>query len=129
MNYSMTLMILNGYLSVLSICALGIFVYYLIRNRHAGYFEMRPAIALSTLWLGEIIFRLPIFLTRAQIESGNIIPIPQLPLLIGGIITAIALLCIIRVFSPSHWGNKSWISACILSTAVVLATVSTVLSS
>lgn len=127
MNHSVILLVLNGYLSVLSCCALLIFGHYLVKNYREGYVQMRPAIALFALWLGESVFRVPIFLTRARVESGHLINVPILPLLVGGFITITALLCIIRVFSPIQWGNKSWVSALILSTFVVGITLNTVL--
>lgn len=129
MKHSVTLLILNGYLSMLSCCAFAIFGYYLIKNYKAGYHQMRPAIALAVLWLGEIILRFPLFLTRAQLEAGYVVPAPTAPLIVGGFITVTALLCIIRVFSPSQWGNKSWLSAFVLSTLVVGITLKIIISS
>lgn len=116
---SVTLLILNGYLSVLSCYAFVMFGYYLVKNYKDGYEQMRPAIALACLWLGEMFFRFPMFLTRAHLEAGYTIPAPTTPLILGGLITVTALLCIIRVFSPEQWGSKSWLAALGLSTLVV----------
>lgn len=126
MNHSVTLLILNGYLSVLSCCAFIIFAHYLIKNYREGYVQMRPAIALAVLWVGEIVLRAPLFYARAKIEAGYVVPIPNVALIIGGLTTIIALLCVIRVFSPAHWGNKSWVSAFLLASFVVWSTINLV---
>lgn len=120
MTHSLLLLVLNGYLATLAACALIIFVHYLYKNYHEGYVQMRPAIALTVLWIGDFVLRAPLFWVRAHIEAGYLRHPPNLALILGGFISIVAFLCVIRVFSPMHWGNKSWVAALILSTAVVL---------
>jgi hypothetical protein len=120
MTNSVLLLVLNGYLSILSFCALVIFSRYLYKNRSVGYQQLRPAIALCTLLLGELILRVPMFYIRTSSEiQGAQLPAPSTALLFGGIVTVIALLCVIRVFSPTGWGNRSWLAAFTLASIIV----------
>lgn len=116
---SVTLQVLNGYLFALGLCAMIIFAHYLYKNFEDGYQQLRPAIALTVMWLGLIILRGPLFFARTLVNAGAPTKEPLLSLALGGTIMVVSLLCIIRVFSPLHWGNKSWIAALIASTLVV----------
>lgn len=116
---SLALQILNGYLVSLGVCAMIIFGHYLYKHYHEGYTYLRPAIAMMVLWIGLVVMRGPLFHARTLVNGGFPTKEPLWFLTVGGMIMVTALLCIIRVFSPAHWGNKSWIAALIASSTVV----------
>lgn len=115
MSKSLSLMALNGFLSVLAACAFILFIYYIVKNKSEGYYWLRPAIAFLVLWVGDMTLRAPIWWTRQLVNIG----IPSYPsdttLVVGGCITATAYLCIIRLFSRQSWGNIPWIVSFILA--------------
>lgn len=123
MNKSIVLQILNGYLAVTALCGAFIFLRYLVDQCHLGYKELRPAIAILCMWMGEIILRSPIWWQRTLANAGFNSAEPVLELLIGGFVVEVAFLCMIRVFSPEAWRYWSWLGTLIISTVVVLASI------
>lgn len=121
MNRSLALQILNGYISVIAICATFIFANYLWLKRKQDYEELRPAIAMLGLWIGEQILRGPIFFQRTLANAGMPSAEPILTIFVGGLIFGVSALCCIRVFSPAKWRYWSWLGTFILSTLVVAA--------
>lgn len=111
MNRSLVLMALNGFLTVLSMSTFCLFIFYLKNNMKEGYVFLRPAIALTVLWVGDAFYKGPLWYTRQLINIGIPMEVPDETVIIGGSITIVAYLCVIRVFSPARWGHKSWIYA------------------
>ena len=124
MDTNYVLQALNGVLTPVTLWAMFIFTRYLWLNRALGYFELRAAIALCTLSLGEFIFRGSIFLART-LESLDIdAPYMNIFYVAGAICVLVAFLCKIRVFSPQRWGHKSWVLPLIMS--IIITTTSLV---
>jgi hypothetical protein len=119
MGSSISLQVINGYLSILAICAFVIFARYIYVKWDQGYWWLRPALALITLWAGEIILRLPIFYGRTLTNSGTPTPFSESSLMLGGFLVGIAFLCCIRVFSEEAWGYLPTVVSIVLSTIVV----------
>lgn len=121
MMSSYSLMALNAHLTVLACCAFALFIYYIWQNKLEGYEFLRAAIALLVLWIGDIFLRGPIWFTRQLVNIG----VPTQPsetwLYLGGGITVLAYLCIIRVFSPKRWGHRVWIISFMLANAFTAA--------
>ena len=120
MDRSIILQILNGLLAVTALGGFFIFGRYMVRERHLGYANLRPAIAILGLFGGEIVLRLPIFLTRIQINTGHSVEAPTFAIILGGAIVEVSFLCMIRVFAPEKWGYWSWLGTILLSLLVVL---------
>lgn len=119
MDKSVILQAINGYLAVTAIFGAVIFWRYIYYNRRIGYKELRPAIALFAMFVGETVLRLPQFFARTIANAGVHVDQPNITLMLGGAIVEVAFLCIVRVFSPEKWGYWSWLSTFIVSTATV----------
>jgi uncharacterized membrane-anchored protein len=119
MDKSVVLQAINGYLAVTAIFGAVIFWRYIYYNRHIGYKELRPAIAILVMFLGEVVLRLPQFFARTIVNAGVHIDQPSITLMLGGAVVEVAFLCIVRVFSPEKWGYWSWLTTFLTSSLVV----------
>lgn len=119
MDSSISLQVINGYLSILAVCAFCIFARYIYVKWNVGYQELRPAFALITMWIGEMILRLPIFYGRTLTNAGDPQEFLDFSLIVGGFVVSAAFLCCIRVFSEESWGYYSTVVSLALSTLVV----------
>lgn len=113
------LQIINGYVAVTAVVGAFIFLRYLYKNRHLGYPSLRPAIAIFAVFIGASILWAATFHFRILVNDGLKIQYPVWSVLTGSLIVEIAFLCKIRVFSPDHWGYKTWLGTLILSNIVV----------
>lgn len=111
--------IVNGYVAVTSFIGALVFLRYLYKNRHLGYPSLRPAIAIFAVFVGGTILWAYTFQYRILLNDGVKVQYPVVGVLIASSIIEIAFLCMIRVFSPDHWGYKTWLGTLILSTIVV----------
>lgn len=120
MDKSIVLQILNGFISVFAACGTYIFVRYLYKHKKEGYTKrVQAGLAILCLCVGTVTLRGPVFIVRTLTNSGMHLPEPILIYIFGGILIGIAFLCVIRVFSPTEWGNKPWIIALISGTFIV----------
>lgn len=116
MSQSIYLFATDAYLLTLDVLAFALFLHYIYQHRAEGYTWLRPAIALLVLWFGDAVLRGPNWYARLLISIGVQVDQPDTWMIIGGSIKAIAYLCIIKVFSPTRWGRKSWVIAFLLAT-------------
>lgn len=128
MTYSFWLEAINSSITVTSLFALGVFLHYIWLNWNEGYIFLRPAIAMSFIWIGEISLRAVIWEARhafnSSPEGANIAPEPII-LAVGYFILIAATLCCIRVFSPKEWGHKPWLLALAMSIVIAILSVAT----
>lgn len=122
---------MNGVWTVLSLCALLVFVRYLWRiNDESGFGKkertarFEAAVALTVYFFGEFLVRFWVWLWRHQINDGVLAGwMKNYPVLaVGGIIAAVGCLCVIRVFSTrddeGNSKNRYWIASLIVALAV-----------
>lgn len=102
-------------LAVAYLCAMFVFVHYLWNNRESGYKALRPAIALTFVWAGGLLSRAALWRVDAIAEYSLLWLATSWMILLG------AILCCIRVFSPTSWGNKSWVISLSLVLIVTIA--------
>lgn len=102
-------------LAVAYLCAMFIFGHYLWLNRSVGYTNLRPAIALVFVWIGGLLSRLTLWQAEWSTDFSSVW------LILSWFVLLTAILCCIRVFSPSSWGNKSWVISLLLILATTLA--------
>ena len=109
---------LNGLLFLLSATAVMVFGrYVLIEWQAAGHRfcgwppKARAAFGILIVFIGEAIIRGWVWYWRHQLNNGDDVSwMTGYPvLLIGGAISAIGILCVIRHFSPEAWQNKAWL--------------------
>lgn len=130
--------LLNGIWTVLDLFLIGWFTYYIyIMYRELEYFSWKQAIcnwwrdglpphinaaiAIYVFTVGDTIVRAHIWLWRHMLNIGNHDFQLQLGLLVfGGVVSAVGLLCKIRVFTVYRLGNKAWISSLIVALVLVL---------
>lgn len=108
--------IFNGTYFVLVICTVFLFLYYLRRSVGTyGYRESRAAIALTVVFIGEMIVRGTIWLSRFLMNNDIKLPgskeLSYTGLITGGAIGIVGFICVIRVYSPKNWGNVPMIIA------------------
>lgn len=124
MTISHVLEAINAAFAVLSMCALCIFMNFIWHQRKAGYIQLRPAIALACMFLGEAIQRSIFWYVRDRINSGNPTPVPDNLVVMASLVIIVGICCAIRIFSPSSWGNRGWIFSLMLTIIVVTCTLS-----
>lgn len=115
MKESLILELLNGAFFILALCASIVFTHYLWVKRKFGYNALTPAIALTCIFYGEMILRGMFWYVRQQLNNG--IPMQQsnTVLIIGSLVITTGILCSIRVFSPTEWGNRGWVTSLIIT--------------
>jgi hypothetical protein len=115
----------NAVWFILGVCVLAVFVHYIWQKRENGYWNLVGAISIAAYWFGEVIARGGVWYWYHLINSRQ--PpgwIGDYPIAgAGGIIAAIGALCMIRVFSPSEFGNWVWIVSGALAMAFGLSVV------
>lgn len=123
MTHSDALEAVNGGFFILSLAATYIFLHYIWMNRRIGYRCLRPAIAISVLFIGETCLRFYVWWLRDHINAG--LPMVENTFLLAlfSSIIAAGVLCIIRVFSPESWGNKPWVIALLAAIAFIIYSV------
>jgi len=120
MKESLFLEIVNGNFFMLSFCAILVFARYIVSNWREGYTFLRPAFALTGVFLGEFIIRLNFWFTRYNINTGGQYQTPSINItILGSLIASWAILCTIAVFSPAKLRNRAWILS-LLATAIFL---------
>lgn len=114
-----TLEFMNAAWFVLCLCALFIFVRYLWIERSQGYLSNKPALALAVYISGEAAVRGWIWAFHIAADHHRAIPAfsEKVGLLMSATVAAFGLLCIVRIFSPKHWGARAWV----ISTGLAVA--------
>lgn len=118
---------INVLLASLSACVVIIFGRYIIFevfNNGIRRVRLRAAIGISVASFGEVVTRGSAGIGRHLENIGSSMrwmldpPWGFIPL-VGATITAIGLLCLIRVFSPDEWGKWGWIACAIIALSVM----------
>lgn len=130
--------ILNGIWTVLDMFLIGWFTYYIIvMYKELDYFSWRDAasnwwrdglpahinaaIAIYVFAVGDTIVRGHVWLWRHMLNAGyHDFPLFLTPLVLGGVISLVGLLCKIRIFTIYRLGNKAWISSLIVAVVLVI---------
>jgi hypothetical protein len=124
LNFLFTRQIIAEVLLVFDLFFAGILIRYLVvKCRELGPAFWRDpvihgAFALLVLMVGHTIIRFWGVVIFYQLSQGaNIFDMEnRMPLALMGTAVAVVGMCwIIRVFSPSNWGEKSWVAACLLA--------------
>ncbi len=106
---------INGFIFVLGVFAVGVFARWLFVNRKDSYKELRPALAVSAVFLGETTVRFSFWIGRHETNVG-LIPNEMLfycMSIVGGAILAWGMLCCMKVFAPEHCSFRVWLYALI----------------
>lgn len=123
---------LNAVLCVLDFCGFAVFALYIFHNKGMNYDALKPAIAIATHLFGLTIVRAAFWIQRHQINVGfhdgslDLSALFYIIVGIGGFISGIGILCMIRIFSPIGWGIRNWVGTVLLAT--VITTISLFLS-
>lgn len=119
MTRSLFLEAMNGFLGILMVYSAVAFLLYIWVNRGEGYQNLRPAISLIPIFVGEAFIRMMIWYERHQVN--NIIGYKldfdvwfYLYSLLGLCMLTVGIVCVIKVFIYDFCGPKSWILAILL---------------
>lgn len=117
---------LNGLLFLLSATAVAVFgryvaiEWYAAGCRFCGWpSKARAAFGILIVFIGESIIRGWVWWWRNQLNDGEDVAwMTGYPvLLVGGAISAIGVLCVIRHFSPERWQNWAWLLSLLFALA------------
>ena len=115
MKESLILELLNGAFFVLAFCASCVFTHYLWVKREYGYKALTPAIALTCIFYGETWLRGMFWYVRQNLNNGIQMQPSNTLLMLASVTVITGILCSIRVFSPSEWGNRGWVTSLIIT--------------
>ncbi len=109
---------INGLLTFLGLCFLAICIrYFTIEVLKNGFRRMRlqASIAISVTIFGEVIVRGWVWYLRhlqnAGIDTTFLTGMPSMMVpIVGTLIEAFGMLCMIRVFAPDKWGDYAWLA-------------------
>lgn len=122
----------NGWF-IVSLCLVGIFVFFLITEmREDGWYAKlrnQAALALIVYFIGETLARGWAALLIAQYSGGATFiqdvwdieeryPIAML----GAAISFIGAICCVRIFSPPNWGHSGWLAVLAIASVFMLVT-------
>lgn len=136
-NRDIVLEILNGIWAVLDFALLAWFTYYIYAQvkeieNYVWYHSLKywwneglppqinAAVAIYVFTTGDAIVRTYIWYWRHQTNLGHDEHLLSIvPVLFGGVIALIGLLCKIRVFTIYRIGNKAWILSILLALSII----------
>lgn len=108
MNESILLELQNGAFTWLALCATVIFIHYIWTHFEMGYLFLQGAIALLTVWVGQVVIRGSLWKARYTVNAGGDIDVPGTAVTVGSILCIVGFLCVIRVFSEESWKKWAW---------------------
>jgi hypothetical protein len=108
MSESIVLELQNGAFAWLAAFAAFIFLRYIWKNASFGYKYIQGAIALATVWIGQVVIRGSLWENRYHVNLGEPREIPNINIMIGAAICICGFLCVIRVFSEESWKPWAW---------------------
>lgn len=124
-------MINNGWV-VVSICLLGIFAIYLVKEMLQdgwySYVRNKAAIALLIYFTGEAGARLwTVVLLSKYIDKENAQSVERwYPLALGfACLSLVGAICCVRTFAPPSWGHRGWLFVVAAVGVTMLVTVYT----
>jgi hypothetical protein len=115
---------MNSFAATQAIIAFVVFLLYIWKHRADSYADVRPLIAMTTLWVGLALEQGLWWYTRhieaegTTVAVGSFIPVN----FAGRLLICIGLACTLRIFMPNNWSHWVWISS--ILTAFVVASLS-----
>jgi hypothetical protein len=118
----------NGNFLLFSLAALVVFAHYMKTHWFEGYRFLAPAIALSTMFLGEVILRGNFWFARHMINMGYAdFQAPSWITILGSTMASWGLLCTLAVFAPEQYRTRVWVSTLVVTAAFLSLTLSQVI--
>jgi hypothetical protein len=108
MNESVLLELSNAIFAWLALFASVIFLRYMYKNFGLGYRFLQASIALTPIWIGQVIIRGPLWYSRYLVNDGRVSDVPNTYVIVGSALCIIGFLCVIRVFSDETWKPWAW---------------------